>query len=121
MDIEKFKKEVADYGTSHGYTPTSFELEVCKCGNDLFLMYSDDTEGGCGTTCTKCDTDISVDNSGEYMEEVCQNTCTCGSEELHVLVAKARYENSNDPRWVYIGGMCPKCNLAGVYVDWAER
>jgi hypothetical protein len=121
MDINKFKEKVLDYGKSNGYEPTSFELQVCSSGHDLFNMYSDDNEGGCGITCAKCDEDISVDGSADYMEDVGQNVCNCGSVELHVLLAKAYYSDSKDARWVYIGGMCPKCNLSGVYVDWAER
>jgi len=120
VDINEFESEVTDYGKSNGYVPTSFEYIKCSCGHDLFQMYSDD-EGGCGITCVKCDKGISIENSADYMEDIGQNICTCGSEELHVLVGKAFYQDSEDVRWVYVGGMCPKCNLSGVYVDWAQR
>ena len=84
-------------------------------------MYSDDKEGGCGISCSECDEGISVEGSADYMKDIGQNTCTCGSEDLYVMVAKSYYQDSYDVRWVYVGGMCPKCNLAGVYVDWNER
>jgi len=120
-NFEHFKSEVINYGESNGYTPSSFELITCTKGHELFEMYSDYTKGGCGIICTECDEGISVADSADYMEEIVQNTCVCESEKFYIMLAKAYYEDSADVRWVYIGGMCPNCRLAGVYVDWAER
>ena len=121
MIKEKFKDEIIDYGKSNGSIPTEFEIQVCKCGNKLFQMYSDDTEGGCSIVCSKCSESISIEDSADYMEDTAQNTCICESEELEVMVGKSFYADSNDTKFVYVGGMCPKCELAGVYVDWIER
>lgn len=121
MNSQKFIKEITDYGKSNAYIPTAFNLLSCSCGHQLFKMFSDDEEGGCGILCAKCDEGISVEGSADYMEDVAQNTCTCGSEELYVMVGKSFYRDATDVRWVYVGGMCPVCDLSGVYVDWAER
>lgn len=119
--FDKFKEKIIEYGKSNGSIPTIFDKQTCTCGNDLFLMYSDDTEGGCGIVCSTCEAGISIENSADYMEDVVQNTCTCEAEALYVMVGKSLYEGSDANKWVYVGGMCPKCGLAGVYVDWLER
>lgn len=119
--MDAFKQSIIEYGEANGCVPTQFETQQCVCGSELFLMFSDDTEGGCGILCTQCEEGISIEGSADYMEDVEQNICTCESEALQVMVGKAFHEGSNDVKWVYVGGRCPECDLSGVYVDWKER
>ena len=121
MSMIEFKNRIIAYGKSNGSIPTEFEVQVCKCGSKLFHMYTDDTEGGCFIDCCHCEERISIEDSADYMEDVVQNTCVCESESLEIMVGKSFYPDSNDPKFIYVGGMCPKCGLAGVYVDWIER
>lgn len=117
----KLETEIARYSDLNGEKATLFKQYSCKCGSDLFKLFSDDESGGANITCIKCNIETSIFNSSEYMEEVYQNTCTCENEELKITAGMAFHENSKNIKWVYVGAACPNCDLNGVYVDWQER
>lgn len=118
---EDLKEEIKRYSSSSSRMPTKFDNYACSCGNEEFKLYSDDNEGGCGIVCPKCEQGISIFESADYMEEVAQNTCLCGQEELLIMTGASFYPDSKDIEHVYVGAKCPKCKLVGVYVDSKER
>lgn len=115
------KKEIERYSKLNGYPVSSYEDIRCTCGNNEFLLYSDDDEGGCVVICSVCNTRQDIENSREYIEVAQQNICNCDNDSLNIGVGKAYYSKSNEPRWVYVGAHCGKCNLDGVYVDWKQN
>ena len=115
LDLEK---EVKRYSEVNGYSISAYESVKCKCGNHQFHLYSDDTEGGAYIICSACNSEKDIENSKKYIEEHTNNICNCNNSNLVIGVGKAFYEDSEDPRWVYVGAKCNKCSLVGVYVDW---
>ena len=121
MNRADLEEEITRYSKANKYLATEFNSLACNCGRDLFCLYSDETGGGALASCCDCGKKISIYDSAEYMEDTVQNVCRCGHEALHLTVGAALYEGTKDPRWIYVGAKCPKCNLVGVYVDWNER
>jgi len=39
-------------------------------------------------------------------------------DPLEITVGVALYTKTDDVKWVYVGGRCPKCGLTAVYGDW---
>jgi hypothetical protein len=115
------RNEVKRYSTLNGYQISDFTPVICVCKREKLLLTSDDNEGAAFADCPSCNSQIDIQDSRNYAENPVQNICNCGSEELLLGVGIAKYENSDDVRWVYVGGLCPKCGLSGVYVDWNER
>ncbi len=118
MDI---KDSINKYSNKNGYPISEYKDVKCPCGNITFQLYSDDDEGGAYVVCSSCGKENDIENSRKYIEYEQQNICNCDNENLNIGVGKAFYPNSTDPRWVYVGASCSKCNLAGVYVDWKEN
>ena len=114
------KKEIERYSKLNGYPISSYQDVVCSCGGKEFNLYSDDDEGGAYAVCIRCNKEHDLANSRRYIEDPQHNICTCDNENLEIAVGKAYYEESSDPRWVYVGAHCNKCGLDGVYVDWKE-
>ena len=121
MNLPKLKAEIVRYSKSNGYEASEFHSIACECGHTEFRVFSDDNEGGCCAVCADCNRRVSVCDSADYIEDVVQNICRCGHEELKLMTGAALYPDSTDISWVYVGASCPKCGLAGVYVDWKER
>lgn len=114
-------KEFDRYAAAVGYPVEHWSDHSCSCGNERMHLYSDDIEGGAFTVCPKCGQERDLFQSKQFSRNVVQNTCTCDSEEFVVSTGQAFYQGTADPRWTYIAATCPKCGLAGVYVDWQER
>lgn len=118
MSIEK---EIQRYSKLNGYGISIYDKVVCTCKKSDLRLYSDDDEGAAYLTCSSCGKHHSIENSVQYIENLQQNVCSCGSPNLHIGIGKALYHKSKNTRWVYIGAECSKCGLTGVYVDWNER
>ena len=114
-------ESISSYATSVDSLPQRFVDLKCDCQSDLFHLFSDDTEGGAYVICKSCSRKHDIHNSERYIQELEQNVCNCDSEVFRVCVGVSYYEESDDPRWIYVGCQCPECELAGVYVDWRER
>lgn len=117
----QFDDAITGYAGAVGYAPRTIEHQTCSCGSDTFMLFGDETEGGAFTICTQCETKTDLLDSEQYVENCVAFECTCEAKHLQIAVAVAYYEESDDPRWVYVGGRCPTCELAGVYIDWQER
>lgn len=117
----KLRDEINRYAEKVGYVPREVTIQKCSCGCDLFTLISDDEEGGAFATCRKCGSERDIQASRNYINTPVHNICTCDSSFLKLAIGVAYYENSNDARWVYVGGQCPDCELVGVYADWQER
>jgi hypothetical protein len=117
----KLADSIREYASGVGYLPTRFSTMRCDCGASEFFLFSDDTEGGAYSVCPKCGREESILDSRQYITTPEQNVCSCDYELLRIAVGVAYHKDSDDPRWVFVGGECPECGLAGVYVDWQER
>ncbi|MBG6165190.1 hypothetical protein [Roseibium album] len=121
-DYAALRKRMLRYSEANGYPISRYENIRCKCGQSELRLFSDDTQGGAYAECPTCQTQIDIMDSREYVEDLFHNVCSCCQKELLLNIGVAVYDDgSDDVRWVYIGGLCRKCNLAGVYVDWHER
>lgn len=115
-------REVLRYSTKNGYPIDRFQPVQCQCGRDDLLLDSDDECGAAVVTCPSCHSETDIQDSRDYAENLVRNICTCEEETLLLGVGTAAYDDdSGDVRWVYVGGQCEACGLAGVYVDWHER
>lgn len=117
----KLDEKIEDYAASHGLSVDLIEKKTCECGSELFALYSDDLEGGAYIVCSHCGKEEDIHSSREYMENKEQNVCNCNQEHLQISIGVSYFEGSTDPRWIYVGARRPKCELAGVYVDWKEN
>ena len=117
----KLKKSIKSYSKANGYLATEFTNIICKCALKQFELITDDQEEGAYVECSSCNLKIDIENSMQYMSRKTQNICTCDCKLFTICIGKAFYDNSNDPRWIYIGAECLKCGLGGVYIDWHER
>ena len=116
------KDEVASYADENGYPVSRFEPVRCACGQEELLLFSDDDEGGAFAECPSCRTQTDIMNSRDYAQDPVQNVCNCDHERLLLGVGTAVHDDGTDDiRWVYVGGLCKNCGLAGVYTDWHER
>lgn len=110
------------YSKANGYPISRYAPVKCSCGQSELKLWSDDTQGGAYAVCPDCETQIDIMQSHAYADDPIHNVCDCSNEKLLLNVGVAVYDNgSDDVRWVYVGGLCRKCNLAGVYADWHER
>lgn len=121
-DYSALNERVLRYSKANGYPVSRHEVIRCNCGQSELRLFSDDTQGGAYAECPNCDTQIDIMDSREFAEDPVHNVCSCLNKELLLSVGIAVYDDgSEDVRWVYVGGLCRKCNLAGVYTDWQER
>lgn len=116
----RLEKEILRYSRLNGYPIDEYAQVVCSCGCRELQLFSDDDEGGAFGVCTKCGSEIDIENSKRYMEETFQNLCQCDNDRMELGVGKSVYPDTQDARWIYVGAQCGKCNLVGVYVDWKE-
>lgn len=121
-EFEKLKKEVLRYSKLNGYPVSRFEAVECGCNQEELLLFSNDNQGGAFAECPTCSSQIDIMNSREYAEDPDHNVCSCENKTLLLGVGLALYDDgTGDVRWVYVGALCRKCGLAGVYTDWQER
>ncbi|MCX6953354.1 MAG: hypothetical protein NTV51_14465 [Verrucomicrobia bacterium] len=116
--------ELVDYSaTTTGYEPTHFAEAVCRCGERVFTLSIDDTEGAAVRQCRSCQRSHAMGDSAEYLEDAnlkeCE--CPCGAGAFELTVGVALYRNTDDVRWIYIGARCPKCGLTACYADWKNE
>lgn len=118
----ELRREVLRYSTKNGYPIDRFEPVQCGCGRQDLCLSSDDEAGGAFAACPSCHAELDIRDSRQYAEDTVRNTCSCERDTLVLGIGTALYDDgSDDVRWVYVGGRCDACGLAGVYVDWQER
>jgi hypothetical protein len=117
---EDTKTELVKYSKLNGYTATKFSESVCTCGNRAFKLETDEDEGTAKRICTACEALHLMGDSAEYASSANfeNHVCVCNSEMFQLLSGVALYDESNDVRWYYIGCLCTKCSLVGVFADW---
>ncbi len=118
------RDELKRVGTLNGYLPTRFADVKCKkCGCRTFRLAMDDNEGAAIRTCSKCDTEHPIGDSGEYLAnaELLISSCICEKEVFEITVGVSLYDDSDDVRWLYVGCRCPACGLTGCYGDWKNE
>lgn len=117
---EDTQTELVRYSKLNGYTATKFSESVCTCGNRSFKLETDEDEGAAKRICTACEASHLMGDSAEYASGASfeSHVCVCDGEAFQLLSGVALYGESNDVRWYYIGCLCTKCNLVGVFADW---
>ncbi|MCC9600555.1 hypothetical protein LOC67_08280 [Stieleria sp. JC731] len=127
-DHADLRKELARYSTVNGYPIDNFTNVKCKCGCQLFELYTDEEQGAAMRTCTQCHNEHLMGDSADYVSEaeLVPHECNCRKDQFQIVVGVHRYRNaddsvSDDVRWLYIGCRCPKCNLLGCYADWKNE
>jgi hypothetical protein len=117
---EDTKAEVLRFSNLNGYPADRFSESVCTCGSHCFKLESDEEAGAAKRTCAACGSTHFMGDSAEYASDANleNHECACGNEEFRLMSGVALYDESNDVRWFYIGCLCTKCNLVGVFADW---
>ncbi len=118
--LEDTKAEMLKFSRRNGYEAVKFAEAVCLCGGRAFHLSSDEAEGAARRTCISCSEEKWMGDSVEYMDsaQLERHECVCEAENFQILSGVALYEGSNDVRWYYIGCLCTKCRLVGVFADW---
>jgi len=114
-----------------------FVHPVCKqCGGEVFSLEAKD-DGAC-RTCSRCiggDDDSKAEGAVQYVcdseeywddDESGECGCPCGkSDEFrlsvgfkHVDVQAEDGKIGRYVKWIYVGGMCVRCGVVGLYADW---
>jgi hypothetical protein len=119
-DIQAY---LVEYSTTAGYATEHYADAVCMCGNRVFALALDETEGAAVRTCTGCKLKHPIGDSDEYLSgaELEECACPCGAEAFELTVGVALYSGSNDVRWLYVGARCANCGLIGCYGDWKNE
>jgi len=127
-DHADLREELARYSAENEYPIDNFTNVKCKCGSDLFELYTDEDQGVAVRICTQCKNEHLMGDSADYVAEAEpeQHECKCRKDKFQLVVGVHRYRNSDDSlsddvRWLYIGCRCPKCNLLGCYADWKNE
>ena len=119
-----------------------FVHPVCQgCGGDVFSLTGDAEQGVMTRACVRCilseDDAVAerashpICDGGDYADDADDDEygCPCRrSEEFRLSVAfthvdVAALDESDGPterlvKWVYVGGMCVRCGIVGLYADW---
>ena len=114
---------LVQYSQAKGYPAEKFADAVCDCGSQLFELHVDEQQGVGGRICVRCEHQHVMADGENYIEEaeleVCE--CLCGESAFEITVGVALYADSEDVRWLYIGGRCPTCGLTGCYAAWKNE
>lgn len=122
-DAADLRIEIARFAELNGYAATEFAEAICACGQRTFSLSMDQDAGVAVRTCIACSHQHVMLDGQEYLAEadLIEYGCPCNGNGLNLSVGIALYEDSQDVRWVYVGGFCPKCGLIGVYGDWKNE
>lgn len=117
---QDLEPEIIRYSKANKYQAVVFAQSVCACGNKVFKLESDETEGVAKRICSHCGQESLMGDSAEFVDSANLegHICVCDGEKFELLSGVALYEGSNDVRWFYIGCRCHDCSLVGVFADW---
>jgi hypothetical protein len=117
------QKELLRYSTKNGYVVQHFAEAQCICGNKVFNLSLDDTEGCAVRKCLSCSHEHPMGDSKEYLSQaqLDECACPCGQEAFGITAGVALYEESDDVRWIYVGCTCISCGMAAVCGDWKNE
>jgi Zn ribbon nucleic-acid-binding protein len=107
----------------NGYEAIHFADAVCVCGQGIFQLQMDESEGAAIRLCMACGIHQPIGDSDAYMEdaELEEYASPCGEDQFEVSVGVALYEASDDVRWLYVGCRCVACGLTATYGDWKNE
>lgn len=71
------REELARYSVLNGYPTAHFADAVCQCGNHVFRLLLDDTEGAAVRECPRCGVEHPIGDSAEYLEDATLESCEC--------------------------------------------
>lgn len=94
-DHADLREELLDYSRANGYPTQHFADALCTCGESIFRLRLDDDHGAA--------------------------VRTCGADQFQLSVGVALYADSDDVRWLYVGGRCSTCGLVAIYGDWKNE
>lgn len=116
-----------------------FVHPACRqCGGDVFSLTGDAEQGVMTRTCARCilsEDDTAAErathpicDSGDYADDAEDDEygCPCRrSDEFRLAVAFTHADVTDEAgrvgrlvKWVYVGGMCVRCGIVGLYADW---
>lgn len=105
--------------TEDGY-PVQRVLEPeCSCGERIFKLHRDATEGVARRTCVACGIKAFIGDSGEFWADARPRLvkCPCGNPTYQLGVGFA-LRDGGDIRWITVGQRCTACGILGSAVDW---
>ena len=119
-DLTDLRLEMDRYSAAIGCPAEKFADSVCTCGHNVFRLESDELQGAARRTCASCGWVHLMGDSDDYAvtAEFDFHECICDAQAFLITSGVALYASSNDVRWYYIGCMCTRCNLVGVFADW---
>lgn len=118
------RAEIVRYSREVGHVAEQFADAVCACGGRVFGLWVDNEAGVASRVCVACVAEAHpIGDSADYLDDANEEECACpcGGEALEVTVGVALYADSDDVRWLYVGGRCPACGLTAVYGDWKNE
>ena len=87
------REEIGLYSESNFCVAHHFADAICRCGNKVFWLLLDDTEGAAVRRCTACSVEHPIGDSSEYIADAEQEQCACpcGQEEFEITVGVSLY------------------------------
>ena len=115
--------ELRRFSVLNGYEAIHFAGAVCMCGQKIFQLEMDESEGVAVRLCMACGKRHPIGDSDAYMgdAELEEYGCPCGEDQFEISVGVALYEASEDARWLYVGCRCVACGLTATYGDWKNE
>lgn len=95
---------------------------VCKkCGENIFTIRVNPSEGAMQVTCTNCNTKKRLLDSNEIWTECSPRSVRCRicKERTNNVQVGFHRRDNGDVKWVYIGNRCTGCGTLGSYADWS--
>ncbi len=117
-DVDEYLRAFA----AGGYAVAEVVHAACgSCGqsDEGFSVVLDDEEGAAVRQCTRCQAQVPMLDSGDYLEDADLGAaaCPCGHEQFDVAVGFS-LRDDGEVRWVSVGLRCRNDGLLGVYADW---
>ncbi|SAI68049.1 Uncharacterised protein [Bordetella ansorpii] len=112
---------ISDFAEDNGYAADQCASSTCACGQQVFLLETNEAEGVAQRTCCACGAIHLMGDSAEYAGDhvpLDSHVCICEQGRFEIESAVALYSESNDVRWLYIGCRCSDCSLVGVFASW---
>jgi len=117
------RDEVLRYSKLNGYVAQHFAEALCACGSKNFRLTLDDDEGAAIRICSQCNTEHTIGDSEDFLEDTSLEKCACpcGAESFEITIGVSLYDDSENVKWLYLGCRCSKCGLTAVYGDWKNE
>jgi DNA-directed RNA polymerase subunit RPC12/RpoP len=114
-DLNDLAEYLRELGVE-GYAIDEVRESRCSlCGEGVFGLRADRTEGGAQRTCRGCGHKQLIADSDDYWEDCTPRTwkCVCGGKDANLAVGYSPYADGAEVRWIAVAQRCVNCGVMG--------